>query len=250
MSAPIVLYDIPATDPKRKAWSPNTWKVRYSLSFKGLPYKTEWVEYPDIEPLCIKIGAPATSTKADGRPYYTLPVIYDPSTKSVVADSLNIVRYLDKTYPDTPKLLPTGTEAFQAAFLDSAWPSIGFHVFKIIISRTCTGLNEPSQTYFRTTREQTFGKKLEDVGGEEAWKELDAGLGKLDSWLSANGPGKDNLFTGDTITLSDFQVASLLTWAKVVCGEDSEDWKRLAGLQNGKWEGYLAQFEKYAAVDI
>lgn len=31
----IILYDIPATDPKRKAWSPNTWKARYVDSACG-----------------------------------------------------------------------------------------------------------------------------------------------------------------------------------------------------------------------
>ncbi|PSR72266.1 hypothetical protein PHLCEN_2v11858 [Hermanssonia centrifuga] len=111
---------------------------RYSLNYKGLPYRTEWVEYPDIEVLCIRIGAPPTSTK-HGRPRYTLPVIYDPSTNSVISDSVDIAKYLDETYPDTPKLLPAGTEAFQAMFLDSVWPSIGFPALKIFVSRTVWG---------------------------------------------------------------------------------------------------------------
>ncbi|PSR72267.1 hypothetical protein PHLCEN_2v11859 [Hermanssonia centrifuga] len=91
------------------------------------------------------------------------------------------------------------------------------------------------------TREKMFGQTLEDMGGEELWRELEAGLEKLDSWLNANGPGKTILFMGDTITFSDIQIASFLKWANIVCGEDSEDWKRLANLHNGKSWGYLAR---------
>ncbi|THU78683.1 hypothetical protein K435DRAFT_786154 [Dendrothele bispora CBS 962.96] len=41
----LVFFDIPS---KIGAWSPNTWKTRYSLNYKGIPYKTVWVESPDI----------------------------------------------------------------------------------------------------------------------------------------------------------------------------------------------------------
>ncbi|KAJ7483558.1 hypothetical protein FB451DRAFT_1234964 [Mycena latifolia] len=79
MTPPIVFYDIPSTLPN-KCWSPNTWKTRYALNFKGIPYKTSWVEYPDIEPLSREVGAAPTRNKPDGRPHYTLPMIHDPST--------------------------------------------------------------------------------------------------------------------------------------------------------------------------
>ncbi|KAI0682851.1 hypothetical protein BC835DRAFT_807562, partial [Cytidiella melzeri] len=83
MPDPIIFYDIDSSKPGR-AWSPNTWRTRYALNYKGIPYRTEWVEYPDIEPLCKKIGGSATAKKEDGRDHYTLPMIYDPSTGEVV----------------------------------------------------------------------------------------------------------------------------------------------------------------------
>lgn len=73
-----------------------------SLQLKGIPFKTEWVEYPDIEPLCKRIGALPTSKKTDGRDHYTLPTIFDPSTGRAISDSLPIALYLDQTYPDSP----------------------------------------------------------------------------------------------------------------------------------------------------
>ncbi|PSR72265.1 hypothetical protein PHLCEN_2v11857 [Hermanssonia centrifuga] len=135
-------------------------------------------------------------------------------------------------------------------FLGNVAPTISLPLLKILFHRQCTGLNDPSEKYFRSTREKMFGKKLEDMGGEEEWNKLEPALAKLNGWLSANGPGRDNLLTGDRIIFADIQLASLLIWAKVVCGEDSEDWKRLASLHDGKWKRFLAQFEKYGAVDI
>lgn len=60
----IILFDLPSKD--RCAWSLNPWKsksrdflsnmkyqayqflARLALNFKGIDYKTEWLEYPDI----------------------------------------------------------------------------------------------------------------------------------------------------------------------------------------------------------
>ena len=78
------------------------------MLFKKLEFTTEWVELPDIEVLYHTHGIPASSTRLDGSPYYTLPLIHDLSTGAFVSESLVIAKYLDATYPDTPRLLPLG----------------------------------------------------------------------------------------------------------------------------------------------
>jgi hypothetical protein len=62
---PIVFYDIPGNAQPSKTWVQNTQKTRcvtiarydmpgefmftrYTLNYKDLPYRTVWVEYPDI----------------------------------------------------------------------------------------------------------------------------------------------------------------------------------------------------------
>ncbi|KAI0258200.1 hypothetical protein BC834DRAFT_912736 [Gloeopeniophorella convolvens] len=55
------LYAIPGNSVKYLAWSPNMWKARFALNYKGVPYKTGWIEFPDIAPLAQRIGAPHTS---------------------------------------------------------------------------------------------------------------------------------------------------------------------------------------------
>ena len=90
-----------------------------------------------------------------------------------------------------------------------------------------------------------FGKKLEELGGESDWQTLESGLARIKTSMEANGPGKDLLLMGDKIVYSDLLLASTLTWARVVAGEESEDWKRITTLHDGTWARYLAQFSQY-----
>lgn len=64
-SEQIVLFDL-ASRPPRSTWSLNPWKsdtppldqntqadkltARLLLNYKGLNYRTEWLEYPEIQP--------------------------------------------------------------------------------------------------------------------------------------------------------------------------------------------------------
>jgi len=113
--APIVFYDI-ASGPPVRPFAPNPWKARYALNFKGVHYRTQWVELPDVTPLRQSLGVPPSRFFADGTPYYTLPIIYDPSTDTYVGDSFDIAVYLDKTYPNGPTLLPDDTIGLHASF--------------------------------------------------------------------------------------------------------------------------------------
>jgi hypothetical protein len=44
----IVLYDLACT--KNVCFSPVVWKIRLMLNYKQIPYKTIFLEFPDIEP--------------------------------------------------------------------------------------------------------------------------------------------------------------------------------------------------------
>lgn len=133
-------------------------------------------------------------------------------------------------------------------FHDWIWDAVGGPLFMSVILPSCNALNPPSQKYFRETREKMFGP-LETLATEEKWTALEGALGKLKGFYEANGAGKDLLLAGDRITYSDVQVASLLVWARVVCGEDSALWKKLTALHGGKWAKFLEQFKAYEAVD-
>jgi hypothetical protein len=44
----IVLYDLAST--KNVCFSPVVWRIRLMLNYKQIPYKTVFLEMPDIEP--------------------------------------------------------------------------------------------------------------------------------------------------------------------------------------------------------
>jgi len=246
----IIFYDIPSTNPG-SAFSPNTFRIRYTLNFKGIPYKTEWVELPDIQPLCKKLGIPPTSKKADGSDHYTLPAIHDPSTGVSIADSILIAEYLEKTYPDTPKVFPNNTLALQATFVDALGGNLSA-MFKFAVPVICSSLNPRSEEYFRRTREKAFGKAIEEVApkGEAAdaeWAKLKDGLTKVDAWYAKNG-GKGPFLLGETASWGDIVFASFLMTARTLWGEDSQQWKDISSWNNGRWAGIIDALQKYATV--
>ncbi|KAJ7015781.1 hypothetical protein C8F04DRAFT_1171671 [Mycena alexandri] len=231
MASSIVFYDIPSTLPIN-AWSPNTWKTRYALNFKGLSYRTEWIEYPDIEALCKKIGAPHTRNKPDGRPHYTLPVIHDLSTGSDL-----LLTSISLTHPSRRNCRRDAALALT--------PAIGLFV----IPSVPRILNPASLEYFHITRGALFGKKLDEVipTGDAygpAWQKLKDSFGKIDSWIRANGE-ESTYIMGDTICYADLFIAAYVLWFKLVL---PEKWDEAKTWHEGRWEKLLENTAKYEAV--
>ncbi|KAI0772188.1 hypothetical protein BC629DRAFT_1529856 [Irpex lacteus] len=241
MSTPIIFYDIP--NKFNTAWAPHAWKVRLALNIKGLNYKTEWVEYPDIEALYHRINLPPHSIRADGSGYYCLPVIHDPSTNTTLSESWDIIQYLDKTYPNTPTLLSNELAPLHAVFLTAFPPTAQKPLWNIIIAGVHSNLSPRSQEYFRRTREAETGKKLEDVaGGEEGWVAAEAGFGKVLAWPRV-------VLGGDKISFPDLHIVGVLIWAKLSLGEESEGWKRISEWHGGRWKRLHDRFLPFLKVD-
>jgi len=182
---------------------------------KEILFKTEWVEFPDIEPLCKKLGIPPTSKTADGSDHFTLPAIHDPSTGVYISDSVLIAEYLEKTYPDTPQIFPHNTFALQAAFTEAFGNNFSA-LWNFIVPATYAILTPRSQEYYRRTREKSFGKALEDIApkGEAAvaeWAKFRDGLGKVDAWYAKNG-GQGPFLLGENPLSRRITIDMLLTW--------------------------------------
>jgi len=176
---------------------------------------------------------------------YTLPVIFDPSTGKTVSESFEIAQYLDKTYPDKP-ILPKGTKALQAAFLDALRGCVGvLGQFGLLL--TCEQLlNSKSEGYFREVRKNDIlgGKTVDEVfprgeRAKEEWKKLEAGFGKLDGWMNK----EDKFIMGDTVSFADFAIGGYLQWAKLGWGEESEQWKDLSTWNDGRWGKLVKNLE-------
>lgn len=221
---------------------------RYTLNLKGIPFKTEWVEFPDIEPLCKKLSISPTSKKANGSDYYTLPAIHDPSTGVYISDSILIAEYLEKTYPDTPQVFPHHTLTLQAAFT-AAFVNNLSALWNFIVPTAFEKLSPRSQEYFRRTREKSLRKTLEDLApkGEAAvveWAQFRDGLGKANAWYVKNG-GQGPYLLGETQSWGDIIVASYFKWMRVVWGDDSQQWKDISFWNNGRWAAISEGLKKY-----
>ncbi|THV04418.1 hypothetical protein K435DRAFT_961889 [Dendrothele bispora CBS 962.96] len=247
----ITFYDFASKKESKKAWNLNCWKTRYSLNYKGLPYKTTWLEYPDVEPILKAAGIAPTSTKPDGSPLYTLPAIVDPNTGAAIAESFVIAEYLDKTYPDKPTLIPAGTKALQKSFISASWANI-FPVLKFTcLDITKNILNSQSQGHFREARKNDVfaGVSIEDAypRGEDAkeeWAKVKAGLGTIANWMNKD----DSFVMGDIISFADFAVGGFLQMARKMWGDDSQEWKDISSWDGGRWIRLLENLEKYTSV--
>ena len=225
---------------------------RYCLNYKGIPYKTIWVEYPDIAATCERLGV--CTYKRDGtpgNPRYTLPVIHDPKTGQSIAESRHIVKYLDETYPDTPRLIPPGTQTLQTAFYYEYEDKHLEGLTNFVIPQTASILNPRSYEYFNETRSKWFKvDRVEDIypKGEEKvklWNEWKEEWGAVDKWMKDS---ETLLVMEDTITWADFVVAAWVIWCRCIWGADSEEWKEIANWHGGRWGRLLERLSEYETV--
>ncbi|THU85871.1 hypothetical protein K435DRAFT_822303 [Dendrothele bispora CBS 962.96] len=221
--------------------------LSYSLNFKGIPFKTVWIEYPDIEKTLKDLGIAACATKPDGKtPLYTLPAIYDPVTKTGLTESFAIAKYLDEKYPDKPTLVPRGTETLQKAYIDATM-SKSDALWQFVLPKTTWSLNERSEEHFRRGK-QTLSKTMEEMypQGEkrkEEWKRLEEDFGQIDKWFGK----EDILVMGEEgkVCFADFAFAGFVIWIRIVFGKESEEWKDVSGWQSGRWGRMIQTLEKY-----
>ncbi|KAJ5116900.1 hypothetical protein N7456_001248 [Penicillium angulare] len=97
----ITLYDIAFQAPTNTSnTAPNPWKSRLALNFKGLPHKTEWVPLLQIPETRKRLGSAPGRKFADGSDFYTLPLVTDSSTNSIIGDTIDFAIHLQRTYPD------------------------------------------------------------------------------------------------------------------------------------------------------
>ncbi|KAI0036237.1 hypothetical protein K488DRAFT_67848 [Vararia minispora EC-137] len=252
---PIVFYDVPrvpreGADPNNKAFSSNTWKTRYVLNMKGIPYKTRWIEYPDIADEMKRIGGEPGAVYG-GIPFYTVPTIYDPNTKTVVTNSDKIAAYLDKQYPQAPVLFPPHTRALQAA-VTKRFDTILQPMLPMFLQELYDIMTDYSKPYIRATREQFLGCKIEEAAptGERKEQMIQAIEGLLTEMYDAiKESGEDAMLLGGDIPIyADVLVAAVLAPTEENFGKDNEVTRIIYAANNGFWPKYLRYFDKYKAV--
>lgn len=101
----LTLYDI-SSPLQPRSYAPNPSKARLALGFKGAPFRTEWVDILDIERVRRGLKCPATRKLDDGSDFFTLPMLRDASTGTVLGDTFDIALHLDEAFPSGAPLFP------------------------------------------------------------------------------------------------------------------------------------------------
>ena len=175
-------------------------------------------------------------------------------------DSAKIAAYLDETYPDTPAILSPATRVLQHAFLHALNSAVQQPFSMIGLSLCVEKLNPPSHTHWRTKLEGIFRCRLEDLsppGSEQRaqqWAAVEKGLSTMASWFDSAGDDRLLLLGSamdgrdSPICHADTAIAGFLIYARLVLGVQSEEWRRIEVLDNGRWKRYVNTFEKWADV--
>ncbi|KAL7955642.1 hypothetical protein V8C34DRAFT_326962 [Trichoderma compactum] len=207
----IILYDLACT--KDVCFSPVVWRIRLLLNYKRIPYKTVFLEMPDIEPTLKGLGVPPHDP-ASGNFNYTVPTIHHLPTNKYIMDSKPISEFLESTYPDpsVPLTSELSTE-IEAKIRSLIAPAF----YRSAMPREIHILSPRAQEYFRRSREGRFGRTLEELlaGEEERWQAVDAdrrAVGELMRTNKALGP----FILGARPSYSDFFIAASLQSVKVI----------------------------------
>jgi Glutathione S-transferase len=219
----LTLYTLCGIDPARP-FSPHCWKAVMALAHKGLAFEEAPVPFTKI-------------AEIEGGASRTVPLLRDGDR--LVADSFAIAAHLEEAYPDRPSLFG-GAGGLAAARFVEAWSIATLHaaLSPIILVDIHDRLAPADQAYFRETRENRFGKTLEEVVANR-----DAGIAAFPDRLQPLRLmlGRQPFLGGEGPLFSDYIVFGALQWARVVSraellpeGDPVRDWfERCLDLHGG-----------------
>ncbi|KAK9241956.1 hypothetical protein V1506DRAFT_130765 [Lipomyces tetrasporus] len=210
----IVLYDLACT--KNVCFSPVVWRIRLMLNYKHIPYRTIFLEFPDIEPTLKELGLVLGESASGSKYKYTVPAIQHVPTNTYMMDSVTIAQFLESTYPDPPVPL---TSELGREIEAKVRAVVGPAVHKSLMPREIGILSPRAQEYFRRTREASLGLRLEDLldpdKEEQGWNAVGDGMravGELMRTHKADGP----FVLGARPSYTDFFITGSLQSARVV----------------------------------
>lgn len=135
--------------------SPFVWRVRYALAHKGLEFESVRLGFTEIAP---KFGGKLR----------TVPILEQGDT--LMAESWDIVLYLERQFPDKPALFGSAGELALARLTDSWFSAeVQRRLFRVYIKDVHDRARPVDRPYFRTSREKNLkGATLESFTAERA----------------------------------------------------------------------------------
>lgn len=222
MSPPTaILYDLPHKEPNsHTCWSPNVWKTRLALNYKGIPYTSEFIEHPDIESTLSSLGITPNPPTPAGQPGpkqspYTLPAMRLPDGK-YIQDSANIAPELEKQHPEPSLHLENGLHVEAGKLLGR----IAFPLLKVLYPTIASNIILPHyKDSWVEKKEAMLGTSMQEFeasGGENAWKAAEPGFAALKEFLASNKKDKGPFILGSQVCYGDFIIASMLESMRLI----------------------------------
>ena len=166
-----------------------------------------------------------------------------------MSESFDIVQYLDRQYPSSPRVIPPGTLAFETAYYRYFYTSVGSKWPKPIHLFMFETISPESAAFIKELREAAFGDTLVNIAKNpqshwDAYKDAFSSVA-LPIYEKAEGV----FLKGDEPGWADFVTASALLSIKLLYGADSKEWKCIETWDNGRWAELLKDLEPYAHID-
>ncbi|NRG18924.1 glutathione S-transferase family protein [Rhizobiales bacterium] len=192
-----ILYDLCGANPEQR-FSPYCWRTVYALAHKGIEVEVRPTPFTKIKDIAPDAGK-------------TVPILVDGDR--AICDSWAIATYLEDTYPDKPSLFGGDGGRAASRFVEGYIISLMPIFASLVVKDVHDVLAPEDQAYFRTTREERFGKTLEEVqaGRENRLGDLAKALKPLEIML-----GNQPFIGGDAPLYGDYVIFAALQWGRVV----------------------------------
>lgn len=196
----MTLYDLALADEDLRP-SPFCWFAKFVLLHKGVDFGTvplrfaEKDNYPDPE-------------------HGKLPILK--AGDEIICDSAHIVAWLEKNVSGPALAATDGERAaadfYQAWAANNLFPGLG----PMLFARLWVLVHEDDKGYFRQTREERFGKTLEEMAAAKGSREkVEMALQTLAAPLARN-----KFLGGASANISDYILFSPLMWKRTVTRDE------------------------------
>jgi glutathione S-transferase len=152
------LYELAAQEDDR-CFSPYCWRARMALAHKDLSCETIPLRFTEKAEIAFS-GQERVPVLVDG--------------EKTISDSWTIAKYLEAAYPDRPSLFGSA-DALALTHFVNAWTDRVLHaaITPLVVTDILAHIPEKDRDYFRKSREQRFGKSLEEVASDRDRRVLD-----------------------------------------------------------------------------